>query len=313
MSLHFSDRKMGDAIIAVLKNVYYYTGRWRLSVASFTGKNTDYWKCLPQMLRQVLNQPKHLEKIIIELEELANNDSKRKEKHQALVKENGFQNMEVVVNEQLLTILSALPYDLLAKCLRILMSQVDLPAQARLVERHMGSGEQLIEPDFLVMAEQHLIMGELKVKGASKTSDTRYDANQLHNYLSLVVKCRAVQNESLPNKFTHLILLPSVEHRWFVRGDEWVTELQTSTDRRMKINPATCFAIANKDKKQRYVKSATTLSALLDEVPVYCRTFGDLAEAFGKAVSGYPLEEHWLRMQKELEELAVLASAGVNQ
>jgi hypothetical protein len=313
MRLQFTNRGMRDGIIAVLHNIYYYTGRWGLSVASFTGARTEYWQELPQRLRAVQNQPEQLEALIAELEALAKGASDRTAKRQALVKQDGFQQKEVVVNEQLLMVLAAFPAHLLAEGLRRLTGHELIPTPARLVDRHLGSGEQLIEPDFLVMADHHLLMGEMKIKAAGEISDTKYDPNQLCNYLSLAIKCRTEQSEGLPRQFSHLVLLPSIDHRWFVRGQEWVLELQTGPDRQMKIDAAACFALAENKKKQRYVTSAAALSSLLADIPVYCRTFKELAQAFGEAASGYPLEGHWIRLSGELEALASLAEAGVRQ
>jgi hypothetical protein len=311
MGLNFKNREMGFAIISLLKNVYYYTGRWRLSVASFTGKNKDYWEKLPSLLRAAKGNPHRIDKIINELQKLANEAELREEKRRALVRQNLFQDMEVVMNEQLLIILSALPHDLLAKCFGELLTEKVFPGPARLVERDLGTKEQLIEPDILIMANRHLLMVELKVKGVSSKADTKYDANQLCNYFSLAVKCEKENDGSLPNNYSHLILVPSIDYRWFIKGEKWITELQTGADKHIAIDPQKCFEIANKDKRQKYITNVDELNELLKRVPIYCRTFNDLAEAFGKAAYGYPLGEHWLRIQKELEELASVASAGI--
>lgn len=311
MGVHFSDRRLIDGIIDLLRNVYYYTGRWGLSVASFTGQKTEYWEALPARLRAAEGHPRSLERIIVELHGLAERSAERRAKRQTLVRREGFQHKEVVVNEQLLAVLSALPYDLLAKFFRRLTSDSVLPAPARFVHRQLGSKEQLIEPDFLVMADRHLLMGEIKIKASRRTSDTKYDANQLCNYLSLVIKSRHGMTEGLPKQFSHLLLLPSIDHRWLVRGKDWVPDLQAGPDRRMEIDPDACFALAAADKKQRYVRSAAMLAGLLEEIPVYCRTYAELAHALRDAASGYPLGEHWDRLARELEEVARVASAGV--
>lgn len=311
MGLKFTDRRLIDGIIDLLRNVYYYTGRWGLSVSSFTGKKTEYWEELPVRLQAAQAHPKDLEEIIAELQGLADGSPERREKRRTLVRRDGFQHKEVVVNEQLLAVMSALPGDLLAKFFRRLTSGDVLPAPARLVKRHLGTGEQLIEPDFLVMAADHLLMGEIKIKASPGKSDTRYDANQLCNYLSLVVKSRQEAAENRPKQFSHLLLLPSINHRWLVRGQDWIPHLQVGADKRMKIDPDACFALARQDKAQRYVTSAAILADLLDEIPVYCRTFNELVDALRDAASGYPLREHWERLAREVKGLAEVASAGV--
>ena len=313
MGLHFTDRRLIDGIINLLRNVYYYTGRWGLSVASFTGQRMEYWEELPVRLRAAQGRPERLEKIITELEGLAGHSGERTAKRQSLVRRKGFQHKEVVVNEQLLAILSALPYDLLAAFFGRLTSDDLFSAPARFVERHLGTHEQLIEPDFLVMADGHLLMGEIKINASRGKSITRYDANQLFNYLSLVVKSRQGAAENLPNRFSHMLVLPTIDHRWLFRGREWAPHLQVGPDKRMKIDADACFALAEEDKKQRYITSAAALAALLDEIPVYCRTYDDLAHALCVASSGYPLKEHWDRLARELKELAGVASAGVEK
>lgn len=311
MGLHFTDRRITDGVLNLLQNIYFYTGRWGFSVASFTGENEEYWEALPRRLRSALGNPRRLESIIAELEGLAEKAEERRMKHQILITKDGFQRKEVVVNEQLLSVLSALPHDLLGRCLRSLTSDEVLPAPARLVERHLGTKEQLIEPDFLVMADRHLLMGELKIKASSETSDTKYDANQLCNYLSLAVKSRQENTAELPQYFSHLVLLPTIEHRWFVRGREWVLELQTGPNRRMRIDPEACFTLAHGDKKQRYVTNGAHLASLLNDIPVFCRTYRDLADALYNASIGYPLEEHWRYLSGDLRDLAKIAFAGV--
>ena len=161
------------------------------------------------------------------------------------------------------------------------------------------------------MAADHLLMGEIKTKAAPGNSDTTYDANQLCNYLSLVVKSRQEPGEGLPAQFSHVLLLPSIDYRWLARGQVWVPHLQLGADKRMKIDPDACFALARQDKAQRYVTSAAILADLLGEVPVYCRTFDELADALRDAAAGYPLREHWERLARELKGLAEVASAGV--
>ena len=86
MAISFSNREIKDSIISILHNIYYYTVRWDLSVASFTGANKEYWQQLPQRLRHVQQDPEKIEPIIQELENLAKKGPERTEKRQALIK-----------------------------------------------------------------------------------------------------------------------------------------------------------------------------------------------------------------------------------
>jgi hypothetical protein len=279
MSLHFTPRALSESIVGTLHNVYYYTSRWGISVRHFTGQSWRYWEDLPARLRDAKDSPEALDAIISELEKLTSIAPERHARRQALIKEDGFRKKEVVLNEQLLVILGALSDELVPLMLRRLTSESVLPQRAGLVDRHLGTGEQLIEPDFLIMGERQLLMGELKTKADRRSRDTKYDANQLCNYLSLAVKCLDEGREDLPNRFSHLIILPSVELRWFTRGQQWITSLQAGADRHMEFDIETTHMLAQRRKTQRYVTHANRLGELLASIPVYCRSYFDIAKA----------------------------------
>ena len=307
----FEHRKIADGFIAILHNVYYYTARWGLSVKHFTGADWKYWEALPGKLREAQASPQGLEMIIHELEGLAANSEERRIRRKSLVKDRGFRKKEVVINEQILAILAALPHPLLSGLFQCLTFKGVLPEEANLVERKLPTGEQLIEPDFLILGGRHLLMSELKVKADSSGRDTRYDANQLHNYFSLAVKCLSQGGNDLPNRFSHIILVPSVDLRWFVRGQQWITDLQVGADRHMQFNIEMTHHLAQEAKRQHYITDSARLGELIKTVPVFCRSYSDLADALDSVVTGYPLEAHWRRLHGELCELGKLASAGL--
>lgn len=306
----FRQRKIADCVTATLHNVYYYTGRWGLSVRCFTGEDWKYWETLPRRLRDVQTSPPALAKILDELQKLASKSKERRNRRESLVRRGGFSKKEVVINEQMLAILAALPHPLLSAAFRCLTFEGALPDEGRLVERELPTGEQLVEPDFLILGGRQLLMGELKVKADSSPKDTKYSANQLHNYLSLAVKCLSEGGSGLPNRFSHIILLPSVDLRWFDRGRFWITDLQYGPDRRMQLDIKMTHELAQKSKPQKYVKDALRLGRLLDDIPVFCRSYFDLADALKRVITGYPLELHWRRIHGELWELAEFASSG---
>jgi hypothetical protein len=303
MAISFSSRGIKDSIISILHNIYYYTVRWDLSVASFTGANKEYWQQLPQRIRHVQQDPEKIEVIIQELENLAKKDSERMERRQALIKNNAFQKKEVVINEQLLAILSAIPGSMLSEFFCRLTGDSVLSSPAKFVERQLGSGEQLIEPDFLVMAGSNLMMGEMKVFSKEKTIQTKYDANQLFNYFSLVVKCKMEKTYSMPQNFSHLILLPTIDYRWFIRGKEWIIDLQSGNDKRLVVNAEQCFNNAEKKKKQNYIKSYQDLEMILSKTPIYVRSYKDLLNSFAQSIDSYPLRDHWFRFYEEIKTL----------
>ena len=311
MDLHFKPRVIGDSLISTLRNLYYYTGRWGMSVKNLTGEHWKYWEGLPKRLRKAQGSPEIMESIIKELELLASGSQERQKKHSTLIKADGFQKKEVVINEQLLAVLAALPQEMLAGIFRNLTAESTLPEVSELVDIKLGSGEQLIEPDFLVRGDNRLIMGELKANAKQGTGDTKYDANQLFNYLSLTIKCLSSKHENLPDKFAHLIILPRVDLKWFVEGSKWITSLQAGSDRHMEFNIKATYSLAEGRKKQKYITNENMLCHRLSNIPVYCRSYTDLLNSFTEIIQDYPLHEHWQRMALELEYLCKIAAFGV--
>jgi hypothetical protein len=293
--------------------IWDYTARWDLSVKSFTGEDRQYWEALPARLRSAKDSPKMMEEIIKELEALASGDKKREEKRQRLIKTNGFQKKEVVINEQLLAILAALPQEALSGVFRQLTTKSALPAKAKLVDVKLGTGEQLVEPDFLILGGNRLIMGEMKVNTRQGNGATKYDAKKLLNYLSLATKCLSSQNKTLPKDFAHLIILPESELEWFVQGSKWIKNLQTGPDRHMEFNIEAAYSLAEKKRKQKYITDKNGLRQCLADIPVYCRTYRDISRSFEEVISEYPLKEHWQRIALEFRKLYIIATIGLWQ
>jgi hypothetical protein len=266
VDLHFKPRGISDSLISTLRNVYYYTGRWGLSVKNFTGEHWEYWEELPARLRIAKDSPKMMKQIIEELEGLKKESEKRKAKRRRLVKTNGFQKKEVVINEQLLAILAALPKKMLSDVFRKLTAQTALPEKAELLDMHLGTGEQLIEPDFLLGGDRQLIMGELKVNARQGNNETKYPAYQLFNYLSLATKCLSSRHENLPDRFAHMIILPRVDLKWFDEGSKWITDLEAGSDHHMEFDIEATYSLAEGRRKQRYVTDKNKLRILLSSV-----------------------------------------------
>ena len=126
MDLHFKPRVIGDSLISTLRNLYYYTGRWGMSVKNLTGEHWKYWEGLPKRLRNAQGSPEIMESIIKELELLASGSQERQKKHSALIKTDGFQKKEVVINGQLLAVLAALPQEILSSIFRNLTAESTL-------------------------------------------------------------------------------------------------------------------------------------------------------------------------------------------
>jgi len=312
MKIEFIPRTIGGSVISTLHNLYYYTGRWDLSVTHFTGKDRAYWEKLPEKLRNAKNLPGKMEKIIKELESLAEAGEARKERRTRLIKYAGFEKKEVVINEQLLAILASLPQKMLSDIFRKMTDPSLLSEEAQLVDMRLGTGEQLIEPDFLVQGDQQLMMGEIKVN-ARKGFGAKYDAKQLVNYLSLVQKLKASRQAGLFEKYSHIIILPEDDFEWFVKGSEWIKSFASGTDERMEFNVKNTYALAKGSKKQHYVKDEKQLGQLLSEVPVYCRTYKKLHYTYEDIIRDYPLKEHWQRIGDELGKLCTNSTYGIWQ
>jgi hypothetical protein len=137
IGITFRPRKIADGFTATLHNVYYYTSRWGLSVRSFTGEHWKYFEALPRKLREAQASPQPLAMIIRELEGLALKSEDRRIRRETLVKDRGFCKKEVVINEQILAILAALPHPLLSAVFRCLTFEGALPEEGKLVEREL--------------------------------------------------------------------------------------------------------------------------------------------------------------------------------
>ena len=112
MDITFKKRLICRAPIAVLQHLYYYTAQYGLSVKQFTGAHWTYWDKLPERLRNVQRAPKELETIIEELEKLALGSEQRLKARRLQLSR--WAEKEIVLNAQLLSVLSALPNDFLA-------------------------------------------------------------------------------------------------------------------------------------------------------------------------------------------------------
>jgi hypothetical protein len=305
----FNERPIHRAPLAVLEHLYYYTAQYGLSVRQFTGRHWRYWENLPKSLRDVQNDPEGLESVIVELEQLAADSEIRLERRRAQIREGKWEEKEIVLNAQLLSVLAALPAQLLALGFRILVREESLPQSLRIVDLHMegdaGEHVDFLEPDLLLLGDRCLLMVEIKTRGGVRSSRS-YPPHQLLNYLQLVAECREAQDAALPAHFVHLILVPSVEPRWLEGHSDWVREIHDAQGR-LNVDPDACIRLSKRKASYDYEQ----LRELATEIPIYCQSWDQLCEAFQSAIQVYDdsrNRSHWRRIADEIGELANRAS-----
>ena len=312
MEITFKERPISEAPLAVLKHLYYYTTQYGLSVKQFTGAHWDYWEKLPKRFRKAQKHPKEIESIIKELEDLAKGSKERLQKRREQIKGKKWggkwAEKEIILNAQLLSVLGAMPEELLAAGFRKIIGSKNLPSKLQIVDLiikgEKGEDKDFVEPDLLLLGERHLLMVEVKTRGSEKSSRD-YPPNQLLNYLQLVDKCGESKNDSLPKKFTHLILVPSSDPCWLENQREWVLELRDNQGR-LKVDPDACIRLSKRKKSYPY----ETLKNLINETPIYYRSWQELSDGFESAIHEYadPLNhKHWVKILDEVKELAIRA------
>jgi len=308
MQITFEERPICQAPLSVLKHLYYNTVQYGLSVRQFTGAHWRYWEELPERLRKAQNDPEGLDSIIVELERLAAGSEERLQKRRAQ-KEEKWAEKEIILNAQLLSVLAALPEELLALGFKRVIGNDSLPPRLKIVDHVVTPGEQgedlnFVEPDLLLLGDRHLLMIEAKTRGG-EISSRDYPPQQLLNYLHLVAKCRESNIASPPNVFTHLILVPSTDSRWLKKHSEWVTETCDGAGR-LRVDPDACVRLSSKHASYNYER----LKDLARETPIYYRSWQQLSEAFEWAIEQFAdgrNQEHWQKIGSEIKELATRA------
>jgi hypothetical protein len=303
VKITFLERPIYRAPLHVLEHLYYYTVQYGLSVRQFTGEHWKYWGRLPTRLRQAQSRPEDYEAILVELEALAAGSEERRRKRQAQI-EGKWAEKEIILNAQLLSVLAAMPGELVALGFQSLTGGKDLDGAYRIVELKMqgpeGEWVDFLEPDLMLLGERHLLMVEVKTAGSS--SSHKYPPNQLLNYLHLIAKCREADEPHLPDRFAHLILVPSTEPKWLVNHAEWV--LDTCDEHgRLRIDPDACIRLSKVKSDYDY----ETLGRLAQEIPIYYRSWRQLYETFDLAIPQFGDKrnlEHWQRIGSEVRELA---------
>ena len=209
---------------------------------------------------------------------------------------------------QLLSVLSALPDDFLALGFTNLTRTATLPDRLEIVDLHIegekGEDTDFVEPDLLLLGDNHLLMVEVKTRGGEDSSRT-YPPHQLLNYLRLVLECKNSFDALLPKHFTHLILMPSTDPKWLENHSKWVLEI-SDDEGKLKVNPSALINSAKKKPGYNYEQ----LKVLTAQVPIYYRSWNQLHESFRIAAEQFGDErnhKHWEKIVQEIGEISQIA------
>jgi hypothetical protein len=305
MKIQFINRDISKGPIKVLTHLYYYRAQYGISVKQITGQHQDYWRKLPTQLGEAKDNPKVLNSIIKELENIAEGSEERLKKMRSQVK-GKWEEKEIVLNAQLLSVLCALPEKLLAMTFKNLVKRNDIPEKYRIVDLYIkgikGEDTDFVEPDLLLLGNNHLSMVEIKTRGGENSSRS-YPPKQLLNYIRLVSECQNSDDKQLPTCFLHLILVPTTDLHWLENNKEWVRNYDKNTGL-LSIDFDMCIKLG---KKSSWNISYERIYQLLKETPIYYFAWEHLVDAFKSSINELDdkhYKEHWERIGTELSKLA---------
>ena len=308
LRISFRDRPIHRAPLEVLQHLYYYTTQYGLSVAQFTGAHQKYWESLPKKLRDAMNSEPELNSIVEELEEYAEGAEERLVKRREQ-KDKKWSEKEIILNAQLISVLAAYPFELLSLGFKELIGNNDLPNSLRIVDLVLKKEDgnyafYFVEPDILLLGDNHLLMVELKTRGSTRSS-RNYPANQLLNYFRLIIECQNSQNNELPSEFSNLIIVPSTEARWIEKYTEWVITTRDDYGK-FVVNPDHCIKAGKGNSSLDWER----MKDLLSKFPVYYRSWEELEKSFKVAISRFKDKRNYHHWERLCEELKMLSSTA---
>jgi len=254
MKINFENHKISDSPLSVLRHLYYYTKQYGLSVKQFTGQHWKYWDKLPDRLEATLKNKRKMNIIIRELHRLAAQSENRQQRRRKQM-HSGWSEKEVVINAQLISLLCALPPQIIASGFAKLTKE-KLESSYKVVKSKIPKENvkkqdyDFVEPDVLLLSDNHLIMIEIKTRGGS-SSNYSYPSRQLLNYLRLAYEC-SQSKDSMPSIFSHIILVPTVDREWFYDAEKWIKHLQSGPHQKMIVNFDICFKLSKYSKNKYY-------------------------------------------------------------
>jgi hypothetical protein len=308
LQISFRDRPIHKAPLEVLQHLYYYTTQYGLSVAQFTGAHQKYWESLPKRLREATQSDRELKSIVIELEKYAEGAEERLAKRREQ-KDKKWAEKEIILNAQLISVLAAYPFELLSLGFKGLIGDNDFPNSLRIVDLVFQKEDGndafcFVEPDILLLGDNHLLMVELKTRGSSRSS-RNYPASQLLNYFRLIIECQDSQDNKLPTEFSHLIIVPSTDAKWIERYTEWVITTRDNSGKFI-VQPDGCIKAGRGNSSLNFER----MKDLLLKLPIYYRSWEELEESFKVAISQFKDERNHHHWERLCEELTVLSSTA---
>jgi hypothetical protein len=294
--------------LEVLQHLYYYTAQYGLSVAQFTGANQKYWESLPKRLRETIDSGGELDSIVRELEEYAKGAEERLVKRREQ-KDKKWAEKEIILNAQLISVLAAYPFDLLSLGFKGLIGDNNFPNSLRIVDLVLKKEDGndafcFVEPDILLLGDNHLLMVELKTRGSTRSS-RNYPARQLLNYFRLIMECQDLQDNKLPTEFSHLIIVPSTDVKWIERYKEWVITPRDDSGKFI-VDPDCCIKEGRGNSELNFAR----MKDLLLKFPTYYRSWEELEKSFKVAISRFKDERNHHHWERLCEELATLSSTA---
>lgn len=289
MKINFENCKISDSPLSVLRHLYFYTVQYGLSVKQFTGQHWKDWEKLPIRLENAVGDIDKMQDIIKELHLFSAGSKNRQEKRREQMK-SGWAGKEIVINAQLISLLSALPPRLISAGVDKLTSQKIAP-EYRVVKLHIpkeGVKKQdydFVEPDLLLLGNNHLVMIEIKTRGSSSSSYS-YPARQLFNYIRLAYECGQSEGK-LPTIFSHIILVPTVDRQWFYNSEKWIKFIQSGENKKMIVDFDASFKLSGYSKEKYY----NSFKKLITRIPLYVRSWNDFTNAFDYAAKKYSNKE----------------------
>jgi len=308
LKISFKDRPIHRAPLEVLQHLYYYTAQYGLSVAQFTGAHQKFWENLPSELRKAKDSGKELDSTIEKLEKYSKDAEKRLIKRREQ-KDKKWAEKEIVLNAQLISVLAAYPPELLSLGFKELTAAKSLPDSLRLVDLVLKKEDGndafvFVEPDVLLLGDDHLLMIELKTRGGAKSS-RNYPPSQLLNYFRLIAECQDSLDNNLPTNFSHLILVPSRDIKWIEKNSDWIVETKDDHGR-LIVDSEGCIRAGSGKSSYNHER----VRSLLSEFPIYYRSWEELEKSFKTVVSKYSDERNHSHWQRLCEELSLLSNTA---
>ncbi|MFA5145839.1 MAG: hypothetical protein WC515_00445 [Candidatus Omnitrophota bacterium] len=308
MKISFDNHRISAGPLNILQHIYYAPNHYGLSVRQTTGMHQDYWsKELPKLLKNAKDRSDLLNRLIKELEHLGARAEERRARQREQIHGGKWAEKEIVLNAELLAVLSALPDTLLGSFFTRLTGARDFPKRCRVVDLKLkkerdGEDTDFVEPDLLILGEDTLLMIEIKSRGG-KTSSRSYPPLQLLNYMRLIIECRKTEDDKLPSRFGHLILMPSLDLKWLEQHEKWVMGIDKDNERKLRVNANASLVFGDTYVKKHRGEFYNTLKS----TPIYYRSWDELADAFQQEIQAAtkdPYHKHWERVGAELLEMA---------